>query len=239
LWDAGVPTGSTGVFDFNQDNTPEGWFTVQHRPNESLEFWMLTQSIRDARAVFVGTSSMLSPLLYFGTTTNQEQAFQWESGKGYTLHFDSLGFPYLQGHTILPQLTTYTRDQLFLAEDELYSGMDPYQVRQRLSWTLDSGRFNCLNHRVCDRFYYLLALTYELSGDETAAVDTYIKLWWENASSPLTTIARLKLLFDPPPTETPTPTATRTSTPTVTFTPDPLISSTPTATTTETPTATP
>lgn len=235
LWDAGLATAASGVFDFNQDNIQERWFTVQHRPGETLEFWVLVQSKNDVRAVPVSLTETTSPMIYFSAATFPSPVFQLEADEGFALLFDSLGNPYIERYPITPVLTTYTRDQLILAEQELFSGVDPAAVRRRLKWTLDSGRFNCLNDRICDRFYYLLALTFELTHNSTDAVDTYIKLWWENGSSPLTTIGRLKLLFSPPASETPTLFPTATSTPTATYTPDPLISSTPTFTPTTNP----
>jgi hypothetical protein len=74
-----------------------------------------------------------------------------------------------------------------------------------------SNRFNCLNFRICDRFYYLLGLAYELNGRESDAINTYVKLWWEYRDSPFTTMARLKL--EPISRVTPVPTSTPTETP--------------------------
>ena len=241
LLEAGLVTGGNGSFDFNQDNILERWFTVRHRETDALEFWILVQTNLGIRPVYVGLAEVPSPTIYFREDGSSPPVFQLVNSEGHVLKFDGMGNPWIDSQAVTPLLTTYTLDQLILAEQELFNGVHPSIVRQRLQWVLDSGRFNCLNDRICDRFYYLLALTYEMTGNKTEAVDTYIKLWWENSTSPLTTIARLKLLFNPPPTETPTFTPTNTNTPTVTLTPDPLKSSTPTSTVTLTltPTITP
>jgi len=41
LKSAGVPTNSSGFFDFDGDDIRERWFTVRHRPLEKLELWIL------------------------------------------------------------------------------------------------------------------------------------------------------------------------------------------------------
>jgi hypothetical protein len=68
-------------------------------------------------------------------------------------------------------------------------------VARELEAVLNSGRFNCRSQNICDRFYYFLGLAYELSGNLKSARDAYLTLWWENSASPLTVIARMKLLF--------------------------------------------
>jgi hypothetical protein len=96
-----------------------------------------------------------------------------------------------------------------------------------------------LNYRICDQFYYTLGLGYELSGDIRPAIDTYLKLWWENRDSPFTIVARLKLkqlpYISPTPTSTLTSTASATPAITPTKTPTPTGSSIPTVTLTQAP----
>ena len=139
--------------------------------------------------------------------------FQIKASLGYQLlHWPQIERAYLETVAIEPVITTYTRDAVFQAEETLLSGGSAIQVRDDLLTVLNSGRFNCLNHRICDRFWYALGLAYELSGDLDEARDTYIKLWWENSTSPLTALARMKLdIITPTSTPSPLPTLTPTA----------------------------
>lgn len=206
---SGVIIRSAGIFDFDLDGFHERWITVQHHPGDRLEFWILVSSEQGVQVLNLGYIETNAPVLYYSVSYPGQPVFQLGPRQGYRLlrHVES-DLPYLTSLTIEPALTTYTRDALLAAEFALFSGTPPNEVRRNLELVLTSGRFNCKTHAVCDRFYYLLGLVYELNGQPRAAVDTYIKLWWENASSPLTTVARLKLKF----IQTSKPTPTRTTT---------------------------
>jgi hypothetical protein len=131
--------------------------------------------------------------------------------------------------------TTYTKVALQTAMSDLFSGKDPQTVLNQLLQVASSGRFNCKNYNICDRFYYILGLANELSGHQQDAIDNYIKLWWDYKNSPLTVMARQKVVLIPHTTITPTPTLTST----ITNTPNPNFTPTPTNTETEIPTETP
>ncbi len=196
---SGVTLRSAGIFDFDLDGTNERWITVQHHPGDRLEFWILAASRQGVRALFLSYIETNSPTVYFSITTVDQPVFQLGPRLGYQLlHQAESDIPYLQSLPVEPALTTYTRDALYAAERALFSGVSPNQVRRDLESALASGRFNCKTHAICDRFYYLLGLAYELNGQPRAAIDTYIQLWWENSTSPLTTVARLKLKYNPP-----------------------------------------
>jgi hypothetical protein len=79
----------------------------------------------------------------------------------------------------------------------------------------------CRGTWTCDEYFYMLGLASELTGDQKAAIDTYLTLWQDYDKSPFTTMARLKLIGL---LNTPTPTLTPTTTPTI------PLAATPTAT---------
>ncbi len=224
---------SSGIFDFNQDGQNERWFTLKLRAGETLEFWLLVQTKRGVRLLNVATVDNTRPQIYFSVMDSPWPTFQFTAGQGYILQFTpDKGDASIDSVEVDPTLTTYTLDNLNAAQQSLFNGVPAAAVRDRLRGVVRSGRFNCRTHQVCDRFYYLLGLTYELAGQPLEARDTYIQLWWENKTSPFTTLARLKLgLF---PTATPIPQATLTSTPTATPQATPTITSTPNPNTTAT-----
>ena len=202
----GVTLRSSGTFDFDLDGKAERWFTIQPRPGQNLEFWILAASPMGTRARYVDFTLRDQPTPFYNSPAAQTPpVFQIEAQKGFQLkRVPESGEPYIVPAEVAAPITTYTRDALQEAQQALLSGADPASVRDELLDVLNSGRFNCLNHRICDRFYYTLGLAYELAGDVREAIETYIKLWWENSRSPYTKIARMKVLLN-----TPTPSPTR------------------------------
>jgi len=210
----GVPIRSAGVFDFDEDGRMERWLTIQHHPGETLEFWILAQdSIGLVHAIFVNQMETGSP---------QPSIYPYGRGKpisylgeGNYILLERLSDTQEPFITFAEELEAaanpYTKDETMKAVDELLLGKAPEDVRDELLAVLESGRFNCKAHKICDLFYYTLGLAYELSGNEREAVDTYIQLWWENSSSPFTSMARLKLHFIQTPTRTPTATTQSTT----------------------------
>ena len=202
----GVPIRASGIFDFDQDGQFERWITVQPRSGQNLEFWILAATPAGVQAVFVDfTLKDLPAPFYNEPVTVLPPVFQLEANKGFQLiRLAETAEIYIQPAVVQSPLTTYTHDALLEAQEALLEGGDPAQVRDSLLKVLKSGRFNCINHAVCDRFSYTLGLAYELAGDRREAIDTYIQLWWENRQSPFTKIARMKIGVI-----TPTPSATR------------------------------
>ncbi len=241
LFNAHLNMASSGIFDFNQDKQNERWFTLQQRAGLLLEFWLLTDTRRGVQALYVDQIDTSKPQIYFSVQDSPVPIFQFAPRQGYRLDFSpDQTSAHIEPVVVDPLLTTYTLDNLNAAQQGLFNGVPAASVRDRLRGVLRSGRFNCTTHQICGPFYYLLGLTYELSGQPRDAIDTYIQLWWENKSSPFTTLARLKLnLFptatpDPRAQKTSTPTATRSATPTVTPTLNPNVTPSLTPTPTET-----
>jgi hypothetical protein len=195
LRQAGVSIRAAGTFDFDLDGSTERWISIQPRPGQNLEFWILASSPAGARALYVDFTTRDQPTpFYNGPAAKTPPVFQIEAQKGFQLkRIPESGEPYIVPAIVVAPITTYTYDALQDAQDALLSGNDPGLVRDSLLEVVNSGRFNCLNHRICDRFYYTLGLAYELAGDVREAIDTYIKLWWENSRSPYTKIARMKI----------------------------------------------
>jgi len=251
LLNGGAGLASSGIFDFNQDAQPERWFTVKLRPGQMLDFWILVQVSDGVRLLNLGQVESAKPEIYFSVMESSEAIFQIVPRQGYILRFTPGQFDaYLLLVEVDPALTTYTLDNLNAAQQSLFNGVSAAAVRDRLRGVLRSGRFNCKTHQICDRFYYVLGLSYELSGDTFNTIETYLKLWWENKNSPYTTLARLKMILfptatiDPRITSSVTPSPTSSSTPTITPTPDPNVTPTqtsqpyPLGTYTQTPTPT-
>jgi hypothetical protein len=214
LRESSVSIRATGLFDFDQDGDPERWVTIQPRTGQSLEFWILASSSQGVFPLYVDLVTRDRPTPFLNEPAGATPPiFQIDNQKGYQLkRVPGSGKPFLVEAEVVSPVTTYTLDTLEENQAALLSGVDPNMVRDSLLEVLNSGRFNCLNDRICDRFYYTLGLAYELSGDTREAIDTYIKLWWENGQSPYTKIARLKIGLATP-TPTPLRAITATGTP--------------------------
>lgn len=252
LWEAGVTQRASGYYDFDGDGTTETWITVQHRPGEKLEFWILAPYLEGIKAMRVDTvisdrpdlipydEDRVPPVLIL----DGNLAFQMDRRQGDLL-------PYLS----YPSLPQFYPDRFKIALEaviaNLFQGTDPSEVQRRLLDLREYPGLLCEATWSCDRYYYFLALASELSGNPALAVDTYLQLWWDYSRSPYTTMARLRLrvpLITPTLSPTVTSTLFVTLTPTVTGTPptatptaDPNATQTPslTPTLTETPGGTP
>jgi len=246
---AGVLIRSSGNFDFDKDGEVERWVLLRHHPQERLQFWILASWAKGIKALFVDQVDSTQTRPYYHEPQDAPPITQIEPKGGFVLgRLPLTREPYLIFKTVEFIPTTFTLDSLQADIHDLFTGESSTTIRDRLLELQKSDRFNCLNYRICDLFYYSLGLAYELSGDARSAVDTYVKLWWENSNSPFMLIGRLKLkqlpyfTLTPTRTATPTvsPTRTPTLTPTITNTINPSVSPsiTPTATWTSTPTQT-
>jgi hypothetical protein len=246
----GVIVRSSGTFDFDNDGETERWVLLRHHPQERLEFWVLARSELGVRSLFIKQVDSTETRPYFHEPLDSPPIAQIEPKHGFVFaRLPITRQPYLVLKEIEFKPTTFTLDTLQSIINDLFAGTTPALIRNRLEDLEGSDQFNCLNYRICDRFYYTLGLAYELAGDIRPAIDTYIKLWWENSDSPFMLIARLKLkqipFKSPTPTISPTPiaSATRTltpsATPSITPTTDPNATPSTTPTTTDTPTESP
>jgi len=249
----GVSTRVSGYFDFDNDGALERWLSVRHRPQDKLEFWILTASPAGVRALFVSTVEINTPAPYYHEPWTAPPIVQIEMGQGFVLsRLAESGEPFVTHVNVefTPTTLVGIRDALQTATQLIFSSGEPTQARDALLAAEKLPRFTevCRAYRLCDHFYYLLGLSYEFSGAERSAVAAYLNAWWENSRGPFAIMVRQRLLQNPPrPTFTPTvtltatithtldPNATPTGTPTITHTPDPNATPTDTPTITSTP----
>ncbi len=248
----GIQVRSSGYFDFDNDGNLERWVIVRHHSDEQLEFWVMARSTDAIVPLFVDVADSSTPSPHYHEPLDTPPIVQIVQKQGFILqHVGGNLTPYLDFVDVEFIPNTYTKNTLERAVQSLFAGEDPAKALNILVMLQKSDYFNCKNYGICDRFYYMLGLANELSGQEKPAIDAYVQLWWDYGNSPYTIMARLKLeprtnnTATPGPTLTPAPTLTPiptgvgtpeiTATPTITSTPSP----TPTGTTTTTATGTP
>jgi hypothetical protein len=200
----GVTVRTAGYFDFDQDGETERWAALRQRASETLEFWILARAPGGVRALFVDAVEVNNPQPYFYSPMQSPPIFQLTNARGFRLNRASAsGEPYITEHAVDVVLTSFTTDAIDTAIDTLFAGGSPAQVRDTLHWVGQSPNFECRRRGICDQFYYVLALAYELSGQPEAAVNSYIAAWWEDTGGPYAVMARYKVMLKP--TVTPTP----------------------------------
>lgn len=255
LGQKGVVIRSSGVFDFDADGSNERWITVLPSSHQKLEFWILARLPEGVQPVFVQLIDDNQPRPYYYQPQGEYPIVQFEAKQGFIMHrLPESQQVFLEHLTTQAARPTYIRDEIHRIAQRLLDGVDPAQILKELNALQADKRFraDCLAYYVCGKFMYTLGLTYELLGQSEQAVNTYLYLWRDFPTSPYTVMARMKMIFKPPPpTATNTPTATRTitpthdpnstatMTPTVTDTPDPFATPSETPSESETPTRTP
>ncbi len=242
LWKAGASLRISGYFDFDLDGQSERWFLVRPRPLEKLTFWIVAAGPDKVHAFPIIKLDNNTPTLTY-YDDEQIPPIVWIDGEiAITLERDQdTRQPFIRTVPVRFEFPNRFKIGLTAAEKSLWKGEDPTQVVKDLLELERNPGLLCKGDWSCDPYYYLLGLSSELAGDERAAIDAYLRIWWDYSISPYTTIVRLKLLGGGVlPSDTPTPTQTgspiSTETPTVTGTPP---TSTPTPTETLTPTETP
>lgn len=242
----GVIIRSSGDFDFDNDGEAERWILLRHHTQEQLEFWILVRWENGVKAVFIEQVDSTQIRPYFHEPLDSPPIAQIGPQHGFVLsRLPITREPYLKRMEIEFIPTTFTLDSLQSIINDLFMGTSPATIRDRLVNLEQADQFNCLNYRICDLFYYTLGLAYELEGDIRPAVDTYVKLWWENSHSPFMLVARLKLKQLPykslTPSTSPTLPSSPTHTPVTNATPSitPTLIPNPTETSTQTETLTP
>jgi hypothetical protein len=216
LRQAGLALRASGLYDFDRDGQEERWFTLQYRPAEKIELWILASGQDRLHGLQVGTVESGQPT--FSQPYNQPappviwadavQAFVLRSDPG-------SGLPYLE--RFAPRYVWPDHFDLALAplREALLEGGEPRLVQNALINLERNPGLVCQGDWSCDEYYYLLGLAAELNGQPRFAVEQYLYLWW-NYRSPYTTLARLKLasLVTPTPFTPGTPPAAPTLTPT-------------------------
>jgi hypothetical protein len=242
LNEAGVGYRASGYYDLDGDGTREVWFTVRHRPGEKLELWVLVAHLEGIAALQFGEIETNLPAFTVYDKDQLPPVILLNDRLAFQIHrvMDTRE-PFLTYFELPKYYPDRFRDGVKSAMKDLFNGEAPKTVQKTLLDLKDFPGLLCRNTWTCDEYYYLLGLASELASDRPAAIDAYVRLWWDYSKSPYTTMARLKLMGEArgvtpvPPTATlsiPTPTlsgtpATPTGTPTTTGTPP---TSTPTPT---------
>jgi len=237
LWDLGVNTHASGYFDFELDGQTERWFTVRHRPLESLQFWILGQFTQGVEALFTGEVDASPPQMYIlDQAYVSEESVQWSP---VTFLDNYLAFsmqripgslqPYLLNISLRQEYPDKFQEQVDDAEADLFAGVTPGEIFTRLVELQEYPGLLCQNDWSCDHYFYLRGLTAELDGNKQAAIEAYHRVWLDYSKSPFTTMARLKLAGSP---VFISPTPTISVTPTGIISPSPTISPIITETTT-------
>lgn len=176
----GVPVVANGRFDFDNDGTPEHWFIVQHQPGDDYELWVLAASDEHLKAIFVDTVANLNPTLLLQTTGDPTatDTFQFTIGNDEIYNFIrrlSDREPYVtKQYTYEPYVYQPPPEEAALdnAIENLLAGTNPHDVLTEMQDLTAFPDFEPDN-----RYYYYLGLTYELLGDEDAAVNAYLQAW--------------------------------------------------------------
>jgi hypothetical protein len=175
----GVIIANSGQFDFDQNGQSELWLTTPANTNGYYKLWVLELLPQGPRAINANGFLLQKPtpsLSYLLDATNQTVVK--------IDNYDPLKLVYLSSEeanfiTAYPEnsLTKYTRS--FDTERDSF-------LQQLLQITQNPKEPS-----------YLLGLTYELSGDERKAVETYLQVWRKKPDSPEAWMARAKLEASP------------------------------------------
>lgn len=227
LYQEDVPLRATGFFDFELDDIKERWFTVQHRPLEQLELWILATSRSGDVGFYISPVNANKPTFSYLDEDSKPPIVYVSNELAIRLNRDPDTFyPYIEFPVVEIIYTDPFVEGMNQARDELLSGGDPDTVIKMLKNLAVYPGLLCQATQTCDPYYYYLGLAYELAGKTNLAVETYLYLWQNYILSPFTSMARLKMIGTITPTP-PTPTAVATPS---TLTPTPPVSVTATPT---------
>ena len=222
LSNLGVNITSSGYFDFDGDNQEERWITVKHRPVAQLEYWILANSQEGGKALYIGTVDANPPI----TEVLDEGFVSEDAESSENVNFVDKKYafvmkripgslePYIEFVPLRAEYPSHFQNGMEKAEEFLFERNDPQKARVELLNLQDWPGLHCEVTWSCDRYYYVLGLAGELSGEDQQAVDAYLTLWRDYSKSPFTTMARLKLSgpgIQPTPYTNQTPTATTTT----------------------------
>jgi hypothetical protein len=194
LHDWGVPVLASGLFDFDGDGDAEWWFTTHAK--DKTEFWVLSRWPHGIKALFVSNINGTPTLARLAPDADRSIIQLNVGGKPLTFAFVRLHTTDEPFVSVIKQQenrpVNFAAQSFRQAENDLFSGTDPATIHQVLLAAQESHDFNC-KELDCAKFVYILGLTYELTGDENSAIDTYLQLWREYPDSPYTIMARAKL----------------------------------------------
>ncbi len=190
-----LPIRASGFFDFEDDGTPERWFTFRHPGAIFLDLWILGLNSMDVFGLYV--DQVDTAISEFEVIDNSG------TPPGIRLFFQKNFVFSRLPDTDRPFLTPYDSPTIFTvdrvretweaARDALLTGADPARIRSELL-ALKSEDFFICPYATCKDFIFTLALSSELSGDSTLAIENYHRLWLDYPKIAFTIHARLKLI---------------------------------------------
>lgn len=201
----GIPIKASMLVDFDHNASPEYWFTVRHSNRDEICFWIIAQTSDGLVAHFVDTVATYVPPIEMFTATNGI-IFQIGPDKMFTYQTSPQGKPVIGEYTTPEQISpaVLIRQNFDQLREMFYAGEDPLKIRNGLLGLQESPDFVCdlreesgiLDWQYpsyCPDFYYLLGLTYELSGDQGSAVRTYWQVWRDYPNNPFAQMVQFKL----------------------------------------------
>jgi hypothetical protein len=169
-----------GIFDFDTDSAPEQWFIVRHLPGTEAELWVLAQSDSGLKAMFVNTVQSFNPTFLFYNNKEELTDNHPNGFVPFTIGTDDIYVFIRRLRDNEPYITksenreswSYEPTPLSTITTALLNGADPAQSVIALNELASEGDFE-----PSSAYYYYLGLAYELSGDETNALNAYLQAW--------------------------------------------------------------
>ncbi|MGC1378711.1 MAG: hypothetical protein WA821_20940 [Anaerolineales bacterium] len=208
----GVDIAAEGWFDFDQDQKQEYWFTLLRPQNDEYGLWIVAESPKGKTILNAG----------FYTPNIPQPTFRIEHTVSHPFLINLDGYMRLEllrdPKTGEPSINWFDPDALDESQNairadlgkfkqlqqQLFSGGSPVPVYDQVA---EIGRKyqDCPFKEVdkdgdvsysydCASFYYTLAFSAELAGNDTDAVKRYYAVWSVYPDSPFAILARLKLV---------------------------------------------
>jgi hypothetical protein len=197
---AGVNVHAGGLLGLDGEGSLNYWFAVKDSEDDNPNIYLLVDSQGE---YFVNNLWNTSTGLAGSETFNFNQHPSFDGMPYYYLEYDGdrSDFIFYREPSSNGFVLTYPlyqiRDTVDEVEGELLNGGDPIELGSRLLGLQYPGLFPCTEDTyMCwfaPRYLYRLGLTYELSGNEAQAVETYLTLWQDYPQSPYAYIAYAKL----------------------------------------------
>jgi hypothetical protein len=199
----GIPVEQSGVFDFDHDGNGEQWILFEENTGEyKFNYFFPDQNYIGVDRHFTSFYSpdVIGPVVI---TQNGENDAEY-------IYSISIGDKESQkvelrvgkANDIFPDSYKDAKTKLLTIEQEFfYSSGSLDEFHNRLS-SLGFDNYSCDDYRNwwCDvklKKIYLLALSYELKGDQVEAARLYYSLWSDYPDSPYALMARYKLTPSP------------------------------------------
>ncbi len=196
---AGVKITAGGLLGLDGDDALEYWFVVTNSEGNN-NFYLLVDSLG---GFYVNSLRTIPTNLAEADDFSFSQHPSFDGKPYYQIRYHGQETNFIFYRVSAPEgfVLTNTEDHIVdtisNSERELLSGTDPIHVKNRLLSLQYPGLFPCIGDSyqcwISSKYLYLLGLAYELSGNETQAVETYLSLWRNYPQSEYAYIAYSKL----------------------------------------------